>query len=461
MLGTSLLLDQIRSVIGDRGMLTGEDVAARSCEPFGHTPIRSLAILRPSSTEELSRIMALCHGAAQKVVTHGGRTGVAGGALASEDELVISLERMNRIIEIDPFGSTMTVEAGASIEAVQNAAAEHGLLYPIDLGSKGTATVGGTIATNAGGNRVIRWGMTRQNVLGLEAVLSDGTVVSVLNRFLKNNTGYDLKQLFIGSEGTLGIVTRAVLRLVPAPTTQKVAFVSVASYQHVLELLKRARRLQQLSAFEVMWRDYYALISSHDATRRPINDDQPFYILIEAMGTDEALDDASFDSLLEEAFESGLIVDAAVAKSMKQAQDLWRIREGSEVLVRAMGPFISFDISVDVRRADEFVAAVHAAVAERFGSFKAVAFGHLGDSNIHMGIHVGEDTKTREMEVEDCIYAKLASFGGALTAEHGIGSAKRQFLPHHVTPAALNAMRAVRRALDPDRLLNNEVLFRP
>ena len=461
MLGTSRLLDQIRSIVGDRGILTGEDVAARSCDPFGHTPPRCPAIVRPACTEELSRIMALCHGAGQKVVTHGGRTGVAGGALASEHELVISLERMNRIIEIDPFGSTMTVEAGATIEAVHNAAAEHGLLYPIDLGSKGTATVGGTIATNAGGNRVIRWGMTRQNVLGLEAVRADGTVVSVLNHFLKNNTGYDLKQLFIGSEGTLGIVTRAVLRLVPAPTTQKVAFISVASYQHVLELLRLARRMQQLSAFEVMWRDYYAVIASHDATRRPINDDQPFYILIEAMGMDEALDDASFESFLEQAYEAGFIVDAAVAKSMKQAQDLWRIRESSEILVRTMWPFISFDVSVDIRRADEFVSAVRAAVADRFGSFKAVAFGHLGDSNIHVGIHVGEDTKARELEVEECVYAKLASFDGALTAEHGIGSAKRQFLPHHVTPEALSTMQVIRHALDGERLLNNDVLFLP
>ncbi|MDY6945510.1 MAG: FAD-binding oxidoreductase [Pseudomonadota bacterium] len=461
MLGASLLLEQMRSIVGDRGILMGEAVAARSCDPFIHTPPRSPAILRPASTGELSRIMALCHDAGQKVVTHGGCTGVSGGALASESELVISLERMNRIIEIDPFGSTMTVEAGASIEAVQSAAAQHGLLYPIDLGSKGTATVGGAIATNAGGNRVIRWGMTRQNVLGLEAVLSDGTVVSLLNRFLKNNTGYDLKQVFIGSEGTLGIVTCAVLRLVPAPTTQKVAFISVASYQHVLELLKRARGLPQLSAFEVMWRDYYAVISSHDSTRRPIGDDQPFYILIEALGTDEALDEASFDSFLEAAHQAGLIVDAAVAKSLRQAQELWRIRESSEILLRAMAPFISFDVSVDVRRANEFVAAVHAAVGDRFGSFKAVAFGHLGDSNIHLGIHVGEETKRRETEVEECVYTRLASFGGALTAEHGIGSAKRQFLPRHVTPEALRAMRSIRRAFDPKRLLNDQVLFLP
>lgn len=453
------LLQALKAQLGERGMLTGDDVLQRSCDPFGHSPIAAPAILRPASTEELSNIMALCHAADQPVVLHGGRTGVAGGAWADANELVISLERMTRIIDVDPVGMTLTVEGGASIEAVQNAAAQYGLLYPVDLGSRGSATVGGTIATNAGGNRVIRWGMTRQNVLGIEAVLSDGTVVSALNTFLKNNTGYDLKQVFIGSEGTLGIVSRAVLRLVAAPTTQKVAFVSAPGYDEVLELLGLARRMQQLSAFEVMWQDYYAIVSASDPARRPVKADQPFYILIEAMGFDETPDDAAFHSLLEQAYEAGLIAEAVVAHSATQANQLWQVREASDILVRHMAPFVSFDISVDIRRADEFVATIRAALAERFGHFQSVSFGHLGDNNIHIGVHIGPDTRQRETEIEESVYAIVASFGGALTAEHGIGTFKRKYLPAHVSPEALAMMQCLRSALDPEHLLNRKVLF--
>jgi len=452
------LIESLARQLGNGAVLTGDDIAARSCDPFTHLPPASPALLRPRSTAEVASILAQCHRVGQGIVLHGGRTGVAGGAMASESELVLSLERMNRIIEIDPVGGTMTVEAGVAIETVQDAAADQGFFYPIDLGSKGSATVGGTIATNAGGNRVIRWGMTRHNILGLEVVLADGTILDLQNRFLKNNTGYDLKQLFIGSEGTLGVVCKAVLRLVPRPTTQHVALVSVVSFAHVLDLLGRARALQQLSAFEVMWQDYYAVISG-DPARRIVEPNAAFYVLIEAMGYDEAGDQAAFSTLLEQALEDGLLVDAVLASSTKQADDIWRVREGSEILVREMAPFISFDVSVDIRRADEFVSAVRATLAETFGTYRSVAFGHLGDSNLHIGVHVGPDTRSREQEIEQCVYGVLRAFGGALTAEHGVGTAKRDFLPQHIPPAALETMRKVRQALDPDRLINRNVLF--
>lgn len=454
------LITLFRTELGDGGVLTDEDLAARSCDPFVDLPPGSPALLRPRSTTEVARIMQLCHAVGRPVVMHGGRTGVAGGAHASAEELVVSLERMNRIIEVDPIGGTMTVEAGVAIETVQQEAEKHDLFYPIDLGSKGSATVGGTIATNAGGNRVIRWGMTRQNVLGLEVVLADGTVLDLQNHFLKNNTGYDLKQLFIGSEGTLGIVCRAVLRLVAKPKTQKVALVSLDSYDKVLDLLGRARTLQQLSAFEAMWQDYYAIVAG-DPARRVLDPEAAFFVLIEVMGNDEAADEAAFSALLEQAFEDGLLTDAVLATSGKQVDDLWRVREGSEILVREMGPFISFDISVDIRRADEFVTAVRTSLARTFGEYRSVAFGHLGDSNIHIGVHLGPDTRDREHAIECCVYGVLKSFGGALTAEHGVGTAKREFLPDHIAPAALATMRNVRHALDPATLLNRNVLFKP
>lgn len=453
------LIEEIREIVGDRGVLTGDDVAARSCDPFRAVPPLGPAIVRPASTADLARVVALCHARGQRIVVHGGRTGVAGGALAGPDEIILSLERMTRIIEIDPVSQTATVEAGVTLEAVQNAAADLDLLYPIDLGAKGSATIGGTISTNAGGNRVIRWGMTRQNVLGVEAVLSDGTIVSSMNRFLKNNTGYDLKQLFIGTEGTLGIVTRAVLKLTPLPKTQQVAFLAMKSFEAVLDMLVRARRMPQLSAFEVMWRDYYGLIAEHDPSRRPVEPDQPFYILLEAMGFDDAVDQAAFAALLEEAFDAGLIADAVSAGSVKQALDLWRVREGSEILIREMGPFVSFDVSVDVRQADSFAQAVRDALGERFGTFRAVTFGHLGDSNLHIGVHIGPATARRSAEVDDCVYGIVKRFGGALTAEHGIGQEKRAFLADHVTPAALATMRRIRDALDRGHQLNHNVLF--
>lgn len=455
---SSALIAKFSRELGSGAVLMGDDVAARSCDPFVHVPPASPALLRPRSTADVASILEQCHRAGQRIVVHGGRTGVAGGAIASEHELVLSLERMNQIVEIDPVGGTMTVEAGVAIETVQNAAAAHGLFYPIDLGSKGSATVGGTIATNAGGNRVIRWGMTRQNVLGLEVVLADGTVLNLQNRFLKNNTGYDLKQLFIGSEGTLGVVCKAVLRLVPRPTTQHVALVSLDSFADVLSLLGRARAMQQLSAFEVMWQDYYAIVSG-DPARRIVEPSAAFYVLIEAMGYDEPGDEAAFSTLLERAFEDGLLIDAVLASSSKQADDIWRVREGSEILVREMAPFISFDVSVDIRRADEFVSAVRAALAATFGDYRSVAFGHLGDSNLHIGVHIGPETRSRERDIEHCVYAVLREFGGALTAEHGVGTSKRDFLPEHISPAALATMRRVRQALDPDHLINRNVLF--
>lgn len=453
------LLSGLHAIVGDRGLLTGGDVRSRSCDPFRDVPPQGPAIVRPATTDELSAVMRLCHERGQRVVTHGGRTGVAGGAYAGADEIVVSLERMTKIEEIDPVGQIAVVEGGSTVEALQNAAAERGLFYPIDLGAKGTATIGGTIATNAGGNRVLRWGMTRANLLGLEAVLADGTIVSSMNRLVKNNSGYDLKHLFVGSEGTLGIVTRAVLRLVPAPVSQSVAFVSVPGYEQVLALLGRARRLASLSAFEVMWRDYYTLVAGSGTDRRPVAPDQPYYVLIESMGYDEEIDEQLFGAFLEQSYEQGLISDAVTAASSKQAADLWHVREGSEVIVREMSPFVSFDISVDIRRAETFVETVRQALGQLYPFVRTVSFGHLGDNNIHIGVHVGPDTTAEELNIERCVYDVVKDYGGALTAEHGIGRFKRDFLPEHKSAGEMELMRRLRTALDPDRLLNRDVLF--
>jgi len=453
------LIAAIQGIVGDRGILTGDDVRARSCDPFRPVPPLGPMIVRPADTGELARVMELCSSRGQRVVTHGGRTGVAGGAYTGADEIAISLERMAKIEEICPVSHVAVVQAGVTVEALQSAAAEQGLFYPVDLGAKGTATIGGTIATNAGGNRVLRWGMTRANVLGLEAVLADGSLVSAMNRLVKNNTGYDLKHMFVGSEGTLGIVTRAVMRLVPAPSSQAVAFVSVSNHASLLALLGRARRLSTLSAFEVMWPDYYDLISASGTGRAPVAADAGAYVLIEAMGYNADLDRQIFDDFLQNAYEAGVIVDAVTAASNKQIAELWRVREGAEVIVREMSPFVSFDISVDVRHVDAFVARAKGILAETYPVVRTATFGHLGDNNIHIAVHVGRDTVAEETNVERCVYRALREFDGAITAEHGIGQLKREFLPQHKSAGEMDMMRRVRGALDPVRLLNRDVLF--
>jgi FAD/FMN-containing dehydrogenase len=450
---------EFRAILGDSGVLTGDDVLARSCDPFREVPPGRALLLRPATTEALSRVMALCHSRGQRVVIHGGRTGVAGGAYSSADEIIVSLERMNRIEHICPETQLADVEAGVPVEALQTEAARHGLFYPVDLGSKGSATIGGTIATNAGGNRVLRWGMTRQNVLGLEAVLADGTVVSAMNHLVKNNTGYDLKHLLIGTEGTIGVVTRAVMRLVPAPTSHNTAFVAVSNHAQLLQLLTCARRLMTLSAFEVMWPDYYELVANSNTKRRPLEPGYAAYVLIEAMGYQPAIDQQLFDAFLQEAYAAGLIADAVVATSGQQNADLWRVREAAPVLVAALSPFVSFDISLDVREVEHFMAMARAALSRRYPVVATATFGHLGDNNIHIAAHVGPDTLAEEANVERIVFDELRAFGGAITAEHGIGQTKRAFLPDHRSKAEMAMMRDVRTALDPARLLNRDVLF--
>lgn len=453
------LWDELGALVGERGVVSSEDASSRSCDPFRTVPAHATALVRPASTEELSAVVALCAARGQSIVTHGGRTGVSGGAYVDAEDVIISLERMNRVEEICAVSQLAVVEAGVTVEALQSAAAAQGLFFPIDLGSKGTATIGGAIATNAGGNRVLRWGMTRQNVLGIEAVLADGTIVSAMNRLVKNNTGYDLKHVLIGSEGTLGIVTKAVVRLVPAPSSQMAAFVSVRSHERLLVLLARARQLPTLSAFEVMWPDYYDIVSTRDSARRPVPTGQGAYVLIEAMGYDTELDGLAFERFLQDLSDADVVADAVVGGSNKQIADLWRVRESADLLVSELWPFVSFDVSIDVRVVDTFIERSRALLIERFGAVRTATFGHLGDNNIHIAAHVGADTLAVEQEVERCVYQAVLEYRGAITAEHGIGQAKRAFLPEHKHSGEMAMMRRLRDALDHEKILNRNVMF--
>jgi FAD/FMN-containing dehydrogenase len=446
-------------IVGEAGVLVGKDVSSRSTSPFGDLPSQARVLVRPSDTGELSAIVKWCAHHRQRVVLHGGRTGVSGGVVSDPSDLIVSLERMRRIEEIDPYAQTATVQAGATLAALQEAAAPHGLMYPIDLLSQGTATIGGTLATNAGGNRVIRWGMTRQQVLGVEVVLADGTVLSAMNRLLKNNTGCDLKQLFIGSEGTLGIVSRAIVQLVPVPRTSAVVLAAVRDFDQLLRLLARARRLPILSAFEVMWNDYYALVARSGTGRDPLPAHFPYYVLVETLGHDPEYDEALSVRFHEDIFASDLAVDAVIAHSERDRQRLWRVREGAEVIVASLRPFVSFDIGLPLRRIESGVEAIGAALREAFPEARWVSFGHLGDGNIHLAVTVGPDTLLREHEVEAVVFRQVASFEGTISAEHGIGRSKRAFLHYSRSNEEIALMRRIKESLDPVGLLNAEVLL--
>lgn len=450
---------ELLSILGTGGLFEPQDFETRSCDPFRHVAINSPFLVRPSDTAQLSAVVkaAVAHGF--RVVTHGGRTGVAGGAFTRPDAIVVSLERMNRIEEICEVNQLAVVQAGVPIQMLHEAAEAKGLFYAVDLGSKGSATMGGTIATNAGGNHVLRWGMTRANLLGVEGVLADGTIVSSMNRLVKNNSGYDLKQLFVGTEGTIGIVTRAVVRLVPLPTTQSVAFVAVDSMDKVLGLLNLARSMPALSAFEVMWRDYYEMVANSNSGRRPIEPGHEYHVLIESMGYDPEADDRAFERFIEKASDEGLIADGVIAASEKQRRELWHVREGSEIFVREFGTMVSFDISAELNSIEQMVEEAYAALRARFPQVRGGTFGHLGDNNIHLGITIGEETIARTHEIEEIVFDVLARYHGAITAEHGIGTLKRDFLLKYKSEGEIAAMRRLRDAFDPDRRLNPDVML--
>ncbi|SNB64033.1 FAD/FMN-containing dehydrogenase [Arboricoccus pini] len=461
---SDIVADLLRE-LGPSLVAVGVDIPARNHSDWvGVAPAEPLALVRPRSTEDLATTVRLCAAQAVPVVAQGGLTGLAGGAEPRADWVAISLERMNGIEEIDPATGTMLVKAGTPLEVVQQAASEAGFFYPVDLGARGTATIGGTIATNAGGNRVIRYGMTRQSILGLEVVLADGTIVNALNRFLKNNAGYDIKQLFIGTEGTLGIVTRAVLRLEAEPGFTSAAVCGLPDYPAIVELLKFARRKlgSGLTAFEVMWPSFYDLMTSKvEGVRPPLAGRHGMYVLIESQGTDEAFDAPRFAAFLESAFEEGLIEDAAVARSQGDVQAFWKIRDSVSEFSHVLGPDTALDISLRVAEMDDFVEEANVALRQAFPDMQSVSFGHVGDNNLHLNIHVPGLSKQPKPEIQAIVYELVRRRQGSVSAEHGIGTIKAPFLPYSRNAAEIGLMERLKDALDPKALLNpGKVLIR-
>ncbi|MGD0191593.1 MAG: FAD-binding oxidoreductase [Rhizomicrobium sp.] len=451
------LISRLSDAIGSAHVLTGADAQEKS---RGWSRLgKPLAIVRPASTQEVSTVVRLCHDAKQPLVAWGGKTGLVDGGNA-DGAIALSLERMNTIEAIDAGDATVTVEAGCTLQSLCEAVDDKGLFFPLDLGARGSATIGGNISTNAGGNRVLRYGMMREQVLGLEAVLADGTILSSLNHLIKNNAGYDLKQLFIGTEGTLGIVTRAVLRLRPKPAAQAVALLACDDFDALPRLLRGLEKSLggALSAFEAMWEDFYTLVTTEPAKGTPpVPHGHPYYVLAEALGGDDSLADR-FETALADALERGDASDAVIAKSQAERNRIWALRDDvGQVLQR--GPIFTFDVSLRLSAMKAYVAQVRDELAARWPQSSCVVFGHLGDGNLHVIVGVGDKSRDARKAVEHIVYGALRASHGSISAEHGISLEKRDYLSWSRAESEIALMRTLKRALDPENILNPGKIF--
>jgi len=424
----------------------------------GRTPM----VLRPGTVTEVSDILRLAHESATPIVPQGGNTGLVGGQVPFNGEIVLSLNRLDRIREVDPVSNTMTCEAGVTLLRAREAAAAADRLYPQLLPSEGTCTIGGNLSTNAGGTAALSYGIARSHALGLEVVLADGRVLNDLNKLKKDNTGYDLKNLFIGAEGTLGIITAAVLRLIPRPRSVETAYAGVASPEAALDLLGLAseRTAGAVTSFELMARAGIDIVLRHAAGMRdPLPEKHPWCVLIELSSQSRAGLRDVLEEILGAGLERGLIVDATIADNLEQAKMFWRMREMFGEAQRHEGGSIKHDISVPVAAVPAFIREADTAVTNLIPGARPLPFGHLGDGNIHYNITqpAGADKAeflARWHEVNELVFAIVRKHGGSISAEHGIGVLKREFLPQVKDPVALDLMRTLKRTLDPKNILN-------
>ncbi|WP_374992754.1 FAD-binding oxidoreductase [Burkholderia multivorans] len=441
--------------LGDACVTRTADIEPRYFTAYNERPgVRPRALVRPRSVDEVSRALALCARLAQPVVPQGGLTGLARGAVALGGEVVLSMERFAGIDALDAAAGTLTVRAGTPLQVVQEAADAAGFTFGVDLGARGSCQIGGMLATNAGGTRAIRYGTMREQVLGLEAVLADGTVVSSMNRMLKNNAGYDLKQLFIGSEGTLGVVTRAVLRLHPKLAAPATALCRVRDYDAVVALWDRMRTLPELVSFEAMWPAFYDYVARHTpGVAAPFAADGGFAVLIECATSAPGRDArAVLETALADAIDAGLADDAVLATSERQARDLWTLREG--LAIDALPNLVNFDVSLPTGDLGAFAARCDAALRARWPDIVCLFFGHVGDGNVHIGVSLAATTDADADEIDRRVYAIVREMGGSVSAEHGIGVLKRGYLAHTRSDAEIALMRTLKAALDPGGILN-------
>jgi FAD/FMN-containing dehydrogenase len=445
-------LDQLRTALGATAVLTGAAISQRHYSDWtGHAPACPAALLLPSSTQQVADALRICNAAGQSVVPQGGMTGLAGGAVPRETDIALSLERLRGIEEIDSAAATVSVWAGTTLQEIQQAALDAGFLFPLDLGARGSCQIGGNIATNAGGNAVIRYGMTRDLVLGLEVVLADGRVLNLLNKMIKNNCGYDLKQCFIGSEGTLGVITRAILKLAPLPGETTTLLCALPDYASAVSLLRRLQRSAGTpQAYELMWQDFFRLgVSWLENPVPPMSDEHPLYVLFESAGPREVL-----EQTLEAALEAGEVIDAVLASSHTQARALWKIREATGEFPLRMTP-LNFDVSLPIGQIGEFAELCRQRLEFRWPGNHSVYFGHIGDSNLHLTVDCNSLPQPAPiLEIEELVYTAVGELGGSVSAEHGIGLLKREFLHRSVDDQARQAMQQLKDCYDPRGILN-------
>jgi FAD/FMN-containing dehydrogenase len=453
----------LREALGEQVVMLPGEFGDRRVEDWSGLPSAvPLALIRPRDTAEVAAALALCTRHALPVVTQGGLTGLVGGANLRGDEVALSLDRMNRIVEIDAVSGTMTVEAGTPLQVVQEAASAAGFYFPLDLGARGSCSIGGNLATNAGGNRVIKYGMMRDQVLGLEAVLASGAIVGGLNKMIKNNSGYDLRHLLTGSEGTLAVITRAVLRLRPRPTATATAWCGLPDFAAVTTLLTRAQAglAPGVSAFEVMWAGYHdAVIANLDTLRAPLALPHPFYVLLESVGADPVRHGEAFEEFLGTMLEEGIVSDAALASSEAHAQAFWAIRDAPGEYQRFIPNHAAYDVSFSIAQVGEAAALCEARLRARWPDATILVYGHLGDGNIHIVVDVPGMPKHDHDDIDRIIYDVTREFHGSISAEHGIGVKKKHFLHLSRTEADVESMRAIKQALDPLGILNPGKIF--
>ena len=458
-------IESLHALLGDAGLIQGGDLAAYETDQRKRYVGKALAVARPADTEQVAAVIRLCAEAGVSLVPQGGNTGLVGGSTPDESgrQLVLSLVRMNKVRQIDGANLTMTVEAGCVLQAVQNAADAAGFLFPLSLAAEGSCTIGGNLATNAGGTQVLRYGNARELCLGLEVVTAKGEIWHGLSGLRKDNTGYDLRDLFIGSEGTLGIITAATLKLYPQPLAQMTALAACPTLAAAVELLglARARAGSGLTGFEVMNAFSLGLVRQHFPQLQQPLAESPWTVLLELSDSEsEAHARTLFEGILESALGSGLVSDAAVAESQSQSNALWHLRESIPLAQAKEGLNIKHDIALPVSAIPAFVAETDALLAAGFPGARMVDFGHLGDGNLHYNVQApqgqppAEFLAANETAVNAVVYDQVVQHGGSISAEHGIGRLKREELAERKSPVALDLMRAIKVALDPGGLLN-------
>ncbi|MFL2614494.1 MAG: FAD-binding oxidoreductase [Candidatus Marisimplicoccus sp.] len=445
-------------VLDNSSVLVGESLKSR----FYHIwktdiQLESLCLLLPRTTDEVSSIVKICNDNNQELIIHGGLTNLVGSTISNKTQVVISLEKMNRVIEVDESAKTITCESGVIIEDIINTVKDKNLLLPLNFGARGSAQIGGAVSTNAGGLRVFKYGMTRNLVMGIEAVLPDGTVISSLKKLMKDNSGYDLKQLFIGSEGTLGIVTKVVLRLYRLPKTRYTSLAVSNNYQDVLNLLKimEDKISSNLTGFELLWNDTYKqMVSEKTFYNKYLPDNYKYYVFIEYMGGDFENDYNLFESIILECIDKGVIDDAVIGKDDKEQVNIWGIREDVAVLADEKKFDQQFDISIPVPLIGEIIDKISRELKDCEGVKTIFPFGHVADGNIHFIIGKDSDDNELKSKINDIIYDNTQQVNGSISAEHGIGLDKKKYLIKSRSEDEIELMRLLKKSIDPKNILN-------